>query len=271
MSNKELSVLQRAKDEGRVTFIHEPYPVMVISDALPEDLYQRLSDEYPSPKECFRLDDKDHTIMNPNTRYQINTDKLLNDPGVTPLWKEFARYHTSRAFFLEVLDLFEEDIRKKHPNLERDMGRQMRTWTTGIRRRTLKDDLVMDCQPGINSPTIQKSSVKGPHVDNKIELYAGLLYMRKPGDDSKGGALEIYSHPTGKYKLERHPIWGKNTVIDAQLKRIHSVPYQKNCFAFFVNSFDSLHGVSDRFPTLHCRRLVNIIGEIPNHSKKGLW
>lgn len=273
MSN--LNILQKALNGNTsdITFLHEPFPVMVIKDALPEDLYNQLSDQYPNLKTCFQLDDKGHKVMHGNTRYQINADKGLNvsDDEVSPLWKEFIKYHTSKEFLDSVIKVFGNDIRKTHPTLEGDLNKKMEDWTTAVRWRSKKVDLVMDCQPGVNSPVFQKSSVKGPHVDNKVELYAGLLYMRRDNDDSKGGSLEIYSHPNGQYKLENHPQWGKNTVIDPNLKRILSVPYQKNCFAFFINSRNSLHGVSDRNPTFHPRRLVNIIGELRNHPNGGLW
>eukprot|EP00976_Prorocentrum_cordatum_P078958 1183347-Prorocentrum_minimum.AAC.1 len=43
----------------------------------------------------------------------------------------------------------------------------------------------------MNSPVTRPSkfSVRGPHHDMKIEVWAGLLYMREKKDKSTGGAL----------------------------------------------------------------------------------
>jgi hypothetical protein len=55
-----------------------------------------------------------------------------------------------------------------------------------------KFDFVSDCQPGINTPVEYLSSVRGPHVDNPVELIGGLFYLRDEDDKSEGGDLLIY-------------------------------------------------------------------------------
>jgi hypothetical protein len=39
----------------------------------------------------------------------IEGEKVL-----TPLWREFIAYHTTREFYIEVLNLFEDAIRTHH-------------------------------------------------------------------------------------------------------------------------------------------------------------
>ena len=54
-------------------------------------------------------------------------------------------------------------------------------------------DVLLEAQISINTPVRTKSSVLGIHVDNSNKLFAGLLYLRKPEDDSVGGNLNLYS------------------------------------------------------------------------------
>lgn len=263
----DLNVLQKAKKEDVVT---DPFPFIIIKDAIPDALYQELSNRYPSRERIFKHDEKGHTSIQNNTRYQISAHKALTDQGIDPLWKAFVQYHCSSAFYKQVIELFGDQIIKRFPHIIQETGQHPKDWNVGMRWNDTKSPLVTDCQVGINSPVIEKTSVKGPHCDNKVELYAALLYMRLPEDDCVGGSLEIYRHPDGKYKFINHPTWGKNTIVDDKLEKIADVPYDKNVLVMFLNTRESIHGVSERLPTQHDRRLVNIIGEIRN-LKQGLW
>ena len=50
---------------------------------------------------------------------------------------------------------------------------------------------VADCQPGINTPTTLKNSVRESHIDNSAELIAGLFYLKESKDQSIGGDFQI--------------------------------------------------------------------------------
>lgn len=263
----DLNVLQNAKKEDLIT---DPFPFIVIKDCLPENVYQELSKRYPSRQTMFQHDEKGHKTIQNNTRYQISAHKALTDPNIDPLWKAFVQYHCSPHFYQQIVELFGDEIIKRFPHLIQETGQHPKDWNVGMRWNDNKSPMVTDCQIGINSPVHETTSVKGPHCDNKVELYAALLYMRLPEDDSVGGSLEIYRHPDGNFKMFNHPQWGKNTIEDPKLEKIMEVPYDKNVLVLFLNSRDSIHGVSPREPTQHDRRLVNIIGEIRN-LKQGLW
>ena len=198
--------------------------------------------------------------------YRLKDEKEAFDMGYEDyfysdgLWEEFIKYHTSQEFFKEVVELFGEDVIKKyHPSLNKKFPNLMKS---PVKIRDKSDTSVaipLDVQPGINSPVTEESSVIGPHVDNKKEIYAGLLYMRLDEDDSEGGDLEIYRHLddiplTEKFDRKARPSLDKLELVD-------TVPYRKNMFALFINSNVSFHGVTPRQITEHNRRLVNIIAE----------
>jgi hypothetical protein len=157
-----------------------------------------------------------------------------------------------------VYDLFSDDINEKYPFIVREA-------ITGVLH---KDDaeIVMDCQPGVNSPVTDKTSVKISHLDNPTQLYASLLYFRDDGDNSKGGDLELYKYISEKYKFH-----GSRLIKDKYVEATSIVPYKKNTYVIFINSIDSIHGVTPREETKYQRRLVNIIGargKYYEHDKK---
>ena len=79
-----------------------------------------------------------------------------------------------------------------------------------------------DCQIGINSPVSQASTVKGPHVDNRVELYAGLFYMRTDEDDSRGGSLEIFRPKDPNMKIVHKTTLGhKHQHYENMVDRAH--------------------------------------------------
>jgi len=233
VSEVNLSVLQNF--DG--TLHEEPYPYLTISDALPEDLYRELEAAYPSVEQLAGQG------YPSNVRRQISAKQGLRDPRVADIWKQFMSYHTSQQFYDEVIDIFGAWC----PDYE---GRQACVRNDGR-------DMQLDCQPGINTPVTSPSSVKGPHVDNRAELYAGLLYMRKDDDDSVGGDFNVLKpyepfHPV--HKQEYDP--GLFEVVD-------TVSYRRNQLVMCLMSAKSFHSVTPRQVTQHERRLVNVIAEVP--------
>tara|TARA_A100001011_G_C14273753_1_gene828201 strand:+ start:1305 stop:2039 length:735 start_codon:yes stop_codon:yes gene_type:complete len=238
----------------------DPYPHIVINEALPERLYNELHRTYISDESLKEF--WETSSLENNKRYQIE-GKLkwaLDNNIYSKAWEEFIKYHTSKKFFKEVVQLFGEGLIKKyHPSLDKKFPNLMKA-PVKIREKGNKDVAIsMDVQPGINSPVLRRSSVIGPHVDNKNEIYAGLFYMRLNEDDSIGGNLQIYSHKDNLVITEKFD--RKKLPDKSKLKLVKTIPYSKNTFVLFINSNMSFHGVADREITPYNRRLVNIIAE----------
>ncbi len=257
ISRSCLSVFKYAKKSNVAI---DPFPFIVIENVLDEDLYELLKNDYPEDNDIIRAYVGD-TKPEQNTRYQMDAKQILcekeYDKKVCPLWKEFVRYHTSQEFLKEVHDLFGDHIYKLYPWLKKDYN-TLNKINHGVRwTNKNKYDFVLDCQPGINSRVDRPSTVIGPHLDNKVELYAGLLYMRDDNDKSEGGDLEVYRHKTGNVRFV-----SRRDVDTKMLVKTHTVNYSRNTLVFFINSKLSIHGVSDRSVTKTSRKLVNIIGEM---------
>lgn len=193
----------------------EPYPYMVIENALPEDLYQALAKEYPNYDTIVRGRPLKNLL-------QYEAREILNvaEHTISSLWLEFFKYHTSQNFFMEVMNLFGDVIRQEYPNLESRIGRKLEQMTTGVRHRD-STDIGLDSIFGIN-PQPTTSYIRGHHVDQPTELYAMLLYMRPEHDKSDGGSLEIYS-----FKGDR-PVLRGVSVSPQDVDLVRSVKYQEN-------------------------------------------
>ena len=222
--------------------ILEPFPHIVIEDCLPEDYYRRLESSFPDWKDIAAGVSDENKRVDWNARHALEKD-------ISPWWKAFISYHTSRAFYLDVLRDFETHIHLMYPQTAW-VG--MRNIISGMRFRD-RGNFVLDCQIGVNTPTEKKTRVRGPHVDNPVELWGGLLYF--PLD--QGGDLILYKHNFPPKFI------GKAELDDRCVTEVGRVPYKANTFVLFLNGVNSVHGVSERQSNLP-RRLVNFVGEFRN-------
>jgi hypothetical protein len=134
----------------------EPFPHLIVENALPEDLYRVLLDARPPWKNIAPKGWK------PNHRYDLHASQL------TGFWGDFARAICSDWFWGQVKAKFGVEIPGK----------------VGI-RGVDKTPIEMDCNVGINTPGLGR--VRGPHTDNPREIWAGLWYMGEGG----GGDLQL--------------------------------------------------------------------------------
>uniref|UniRef100_A0A6C0E9S9 Prolyl 4-hydroxylase alpha subunit Fe(2+) 2OG dioxygenase domain-containing protein n=1 Tax=viral metagenome TaxID=1070528 RepID=A0A6C0E9S9_9ZZZZ len=148
------------------TIIMEQYPIIIIKNALPHNLYEELLNNYPSISDCFKHDPKNHKIMIPNTIYEINC--LESFECFSDKFKTFIEFHTSENFSNEIVKIF-----KTFPENNNKMFK-------------------IDCFAGYNSPVIQK--LNNNNDDKYSGDYIGLYFLRKDNDNSKGGSIEFYDN-----------------------------------------------------------------------------
>jgi hypothetical protein len=219
----------------------------VIEDALPWDLYENLEAEFPE-KTLLATDPFDNGIC-----YRLKADKLLSLTFESGLWRDFAEYHTSAEWFNEVNELFKPYMPGVlHKTFtEDDLG--ARGWADENK------NIWTDCQAVIHKP-IEEKSTRTPHIDNPMEMWAGLLYMPYPDDQSTGGEFQIYSTQSSVQKVDKK---AGRQIYDSDLGTVvKTIPYKRNTFVMFANnSPNTVHGVSLRQNATLNRRSVNIIGE----------
>ena len=224
-----------------------PYPHIVIENALPWDLYEELEETFPE-KNVLTTQPFDN-----GRTYRMKSNILLQNSFKPSVWREFAEYHTSAKWFNEVVELFKPWIPSiLHKTFtENDLG--ARGWADENK------NIWTDCQVVIHKP-ITEGTTRTPHIDNPMEMFAGLLYMPYKNDTSTGGEFQLHAV--------------KDTVKEVNMKAgrqiydynnggvVKTIPYKRNTFVMFCNNNpNTIHSVSPRRNSTQYRRSVNIIGE----------
>ncbi|OGG48351.1 hypothetical protein A3D66_02175 [Candidatus Kaiserbacteria bacterium RIFCSPHIGHO2_02_FULL_50_9] len=250
---------------GKKTIVsRDPFPHVVIANAVDNSVVERLIAEFPSPEVIIdgRSIGADAVpIESGNVRFSYHAGKALQNPRISEFWKDFVRAHISQHFLGEILDLFKDDIRERFPRLEERHGK-IESWKAGVRGVDENADVLLEAQISINTPSKGGRRVRGVHIDKPDKLFAGLFYLRHPDDDSKGGNLELY-----RWKGKR-VFWDKQWTEFRYVERVGEVPYRSNTLVLFLNSPDSLHGVTVREKTDFPRLFLNLDGEMRYEGKK---
>jgi hypothetical protein len=215
----------------------EPFPHVVIDDALDASLYRELVATMPPDEALLR-----GRALENNTTYRTSAEWLLRE--APRCWRELAEHYTSRAFFAEVLALFGEWLPGFHDA------------RTGIRFAEPFEDVALDCQLMWGSPVTHLSRPHPVHLDRSRALFAGLLYFRRDDDDSRGGDLELY-----RWRGDVRSYDEQRIVPDSFVEKVKTIPYAANRLVMFPQSENALHAVSIRSVTKHPRLHVNFLAE----------
>ena len=236
------SVLDRFDKDKH--YFKEPYPHIVIENALPENYYKQLAKDFPTQQIKETLP----CIQGHTYRYLANDVLFMKTIPVTDLWKNFFETHTSQKFYDRVLEIFAEDITYKTAQYRKKID--VRGHAPG------KIEVVTDTQFVVHTPT--DGTTRTTHLDNPQELYAGLLYFRQPNDNSTGGDFEIYETNEIKEVFKRK---GREIKEEQDKKLVKTITYKPNTFVMFLNTNKSVHGVTPRQNADLDRLSINIIAE----------
>lgn len=219
--------------------VMDPCPYFCIHNALPDALYQQLVEQYP----------EQHMMQTHKTHFQARRyrqHEFVPDT-VTSLWQDWIEYHNSLEYKNRVLDLFEPALEKYYANITT----KLKQAPVSARHAGQPGSVQMEVQFVLNG--LQSDTVRTVHLDNSRELFAGLLYMRKPEDTSVGGDIQVY-----RKLVDKPTFTGIREVDVTQVEPAGTVPYRANTMILFLNTVDSLHGVTPRLNANCVRRYVNI-------------
>src|SRR5262245_55758714 len=189
-----VSLLHRVSSDRLVT---EPFPHVVIEDALPADYYDDLARTLPCDT-ALRGD----RPWQANAYYRVAAATSLDaaNPFALPTrWRDFIAYHVSPAFYADVVRVFAPALPSYAATITSPFGASLDQLRAGPRLTEASEtyDAQLDCQLVHTSPPQRADSPAGPHVDREVTLWAGLFYMRHPADDSVGGDLILYRFREG--------------------------------------------------------------------------
>jgi len=240
----------------------EPFPYLVVEDALPQNIADELLATYPSLNLLgggVQGLVKNGIVPN-NEKLRYYSFEVLKDHNIPDIWKDFVKTHLSYDFYKIFFHLFEDEIARFYPNLLPNL-KSFTPKDIGMRKFDSFDDkkMLLDAEICVDTPVKFTSSVKPAHIDGMRKLAVMLYYLKKPDDDSVGGDFEISSLEKGPLVLNQDRI-----VQSGQLKKENIIPYRHNTALIFLNTKDSLHGVSPRQPTNHLRYSFDVAFELPN-------
>ncbi|QJE73883.1 hypothetical protein HHL28_12955 [Aerophototrophica crusticola] len=231
----------------------DPFPHVLVPDALDGDLYAALADSFPSLETLTWAGGRHGS----NRRYEMNAKAILEHDGIAPAWKRFLAHHASPAFYGEVVSLFRDHWPEA---LLRALDGSLLGHATGLVWPGAFDAarIALDARFEVNTPVTGPASVsRGPHLDRPERLYTGLLYFRHPDDDSEGGELVLYRWQPDSPRNTSH-----FQLPDTAVEEVARIPYRANQLVMFPNGIDALHGVGLRQPTPHLRRYVFMTAEL---------
>lgn len=230
-----------------------PFPHLVRVNVFPTEQYEEFASTFPSVATILR----ERTDTQGNAAARLPSRMVLDNPAISPSWRAFFAYHTSTAFWNDIVRVFGTRLRQAFPGLEDKVGRPMSEWRVVPRGSRQNYDVKLDCQFVVNTPGQALSSVKTAHVDQASTIFSGLFYMRVPGDDTKGGDLDLY-------RWTRTPrFFGPRMALPTDVSWEKTVSYAANTFACFINNAAAVHGVSPRAPSKIERRYINLIAKVP--------
>jgi hypothetical protein len=233
----------------------EPFPHIVVPDALDPALYRQLCAGFPPFSRIGWNDPKRQPRS--NSRYALSAAAMMADATMPEVWRAFVAAHSDGAFFDSVVSLFAAHWPAA---LRQALGGTFGGHTTErlVLHRAREARIALDARIEINCPvTADASSPRRAHLDTANRIYSGLFYLRHPEDDSTGGDLQLFrwkEGPIGEIQMFELP--------DDQVECVATIPYQPNLLVFFPQGIDAIHGVSVRQPTLHFRRYVFITAEL---------
>ena len=272
MARNRISILSNVKSTDLQT---DPYPHLVIRNALDSEIFSELNSQFPDPE--IVMDGR----AKADTWYAYQTCNSVENAKISPKWKEFVEYHVTQEFFCDFLDIFGDQIDLYYPNLNRAFSNELRNYSVSMRQpgedanpKNLTADVSLECQFYVNI-TEKPRSVRGPHVDRPTELFAALLYFRNPVDDSSGGDLEICRAVDEANLYPRQDsIRADHLPMEITRDRTeitNVAKYDANSLVFFLNTYKSLHSISERSATPVPRRHINFTADLFNLPAPGLF
>jgi hypothetical protein len=243
----------RKLDDAQV--VSEPFPHIVIEEMLPPGVCNQLIREMP-PIDLLT----GGAAPGNNQRFNLSCHQAQAAAGVSALWRDVLLQGSSQNLLDRILRLFGPSIRQAYPDFTDRFGSiaglEAVPRATSERR---SGAVRMDAQIALNTPALTDgTSVRTAHLDRTDKLFIGLLYLRRPDDDSTGADLEFLA-PT-----DAHPVFEpKRLLPEGSFRRLQTIRYRSNTLVLFLNTPLSLHAVTPRQATHHPRYFINLLGEMP--------
>ncbi|MEQ8603277.1 MAG: 2OG-Fe(II) oxygenase [Marivibrio sp.] len=223
----------------------DPFPHLVIDEALPTDRARALLDSAPDPTAgCGR----------PASRIPIEARLMTTLPFYPEIWRAFTERHTRPDVTRAVRRLFADHWPAHSADVDLETPRYaLLNGANADAAEIITDARLETISPNPDAP----ASHRGPHLDDPARLFSCLWYLRAPEDEGAGGGLTLY-----RFRGER-PARAEDAFAlpDAAVEAVETLAYRFNRLVLFPNRPDALHGAAERAPNPLPRRYVFVTAE----------
>ena len=255
-------------------FYQEPFPHLIIEDALPKNFYKVLSDNFPKPPHKLELYD--------NTICYTSDKNIYDNKNTHEYWTQILKYLASPEYSSKLLEIFKEQLIKRYP---KKFKINELTNKLSIKDNEEKIDSKLT---GISSTMfyspVEKTSIPKKvngkkleiHCDSATKLFTSILYFRDMNDKSLGGELLLHAwkfrlpFEIKKIILTRGIHFINSIIRNFQflfIKKKKSLKYKANCLVIFFGNEDALHSVDVREKGSPVRRSIHS----GIHYNEDLW
>ena len=235
----------------------DPYPHIVIENAIDESFAEKLREEFPSSA-IVGADDSQN-----NMRWSYRSKNALENPQISESWHDIVDYHSSAEFWFEVRAAFGEHVARMLRS-DRNQVCMRQGSRVGLRGVETFDscDVLLEAQISGNTPVSLPTAVRSTHLDEGNKIFSGLYYLRDREDTADGGDLLIqrWKHWVPNVLKPKLYFEGMQDCIEV----VRRIPYRQNTLVLFLDSIDSLHAVTTRQPTPYTRKFLNLGGFAPD-------
>lgn len=242
---------------SRPEIFSDPFPHVVIDDALPEAIYTELCRTMPP----------DHYLAGPKhkgpNRYHRRSAAALltdDDAELSATWKRFLEHQLSRSFYQSCLSVFSDFLEYAENVTRRATGIGLGDIQPAMRYFDNETDAQawMECQISHVTPAEKSGSPLLPHVDREVALWAGLYYLRGVGP-AQGGDLVLYRFREGRNR----EYWKDQMIPPSLVEPVKTIEALENRLVMLLHGPDAIHGVTPRRPGSSARQAVNLVCEFP--------
>lgn len=236
--------------------VRDPFPHLVVEEALDPELCEQLTREFPSVTSFVRGRE-----LPENKKIVRRNTELLADVELTDAWRHFIEEHLHPSVLQEWMRLMGADLLQAYPDFVQRFGDPdlMR-----VGRRSAPDaadcDVVLDAALVAHTPVISGCKAeRGPHLKEPNKPFLGFLFLRPEEDVAEGAEIELYA-PVG-VDLQ---CTARNQFDPSTLRVVKRIPYRSNTLLLMLNTPGSITTHAARASSQVPMQYFHLLAELPD-------
>ncbi|MEZ0385889.1 MAG: hypothetical protein ACAI34_02390 [Verrucomicrobium sp.] len=255
----------------------EPFPMLVVENALPSEQYEALRSSLPGYVEnagtfnCIRpalgLDHYPDGCpaslrddLPDNTKLARRAFELLADPALPEVWGEFVRVNTGQEALQNMLHVFGGALLREHPDFEQRFGalsdlQAVQRYTRQLQSNEVELDTPLLLHTPVKGVVSQQ---RGPHLKTLDKPIEGFLYLAPVGFDGPEAVHEFFAVEEGV-----EPLFGAGLQTEPKgLRLARAVPVRGNTLVIFLNTPRSIQTIAPRRTTPYPLIAVEVLMQV---------